>query len=163
MHSVTKSSCERVPVPVDLRDDWSSALLAAGFERDVPAVWLVEGLLPYLRPEGVTALLARVSALAAEQSELLLDVPGTSVLDSPHMKERLEFVAGLGAPWQFATDEPETLLEPLGWDVRVIDAATIGQRHGRWPFPAFPRGTPGVPQNFFVHGVKRVPTDEPPT
>src|SRR5574341_2327987 len=54
---------------------------------------------------------------------------------------RLEFVASLGAPWRFSTDTPEALLEPLGWDVEVIDSAVIGNRHGRWPFPVFPRGT----------------------
>jgi hypothetical protein len=66
----------------------------------------------------------------------------------------LEFVAGLGAPWTFGTDEPEALLEPLGWEVQAMDHGAIGQRFGRWPFPVFPRGTPGMPHSFLVKAIK---------
>src|SRR6185312_7496555 len=38
----------RVPVAVDLRDDWPAALIAAGFDPSQPTAWLAEGLLPYL-------------------------------------------------------------------------------------------------------------------
>src|SRR5262245_32866391 len=147
--------CARILVPTDLRNDWPAALLASGFDRDAPALWLVEGLLPYLRETDVASLLARITGLAAPWSEILFDVSGRAILHSPYMKERLEFVASLGAPWQFGCDEPETLLEPLGWDVSVTDHGVIGQAHGRWPFPVLPRGTPGVPQSFLVHGVRR--------
>lgn len=147
--------CARIQVPIDLRNDWPAALLARRFDRDTPALWLVEGLLPYLREPDVHALLARISGLAAARSEILLDVSGRAILQSPHMKERLAFVASLGAPWQFACDEPETLLAPLGWDVSVTDHGVIGLAHGRWPFPVLPRGTPGVPQSFLVRGVRR--------
>jgi len=147
--------CERISVPVDLREDWPAALRAAGFDGAAPALWLIEGLLPYLTAPDVARLLARVSELAAPGSEVLFDVASDAVLGSPFMKERLEFVASLGAPWRFSTDAPEELLEPLGWDVEVVDSSVIGNRHGRWPFPVFPRGTPGVPQSFLVHGKKR--------
>jgi methyltransferase (TIGR00027 family) len=146
---------ERILVPIDLREDWPAALLTSGFDRSAPAMWLVEGLLPYLREEDVKTLLARLTDLAAPRSEIVFDTSNRWILDSPYMKERLEFVASLGAPWQFATNEPEQLLEPLGWDVTVTDHAVIGHAHGRWPFPVFPRGTPGVPQSFLVHGLKR--------
>jgi methyltransferase (TIGR00027 family) len=152
---VATPRCARIPVPIDLRDDWPAALLASGFDRDAPALWLVEGLLPYLPEKDVAALLARITGLAAPRSEMLFDVSGGAILQSPYMKERREFVASLGAPWQFACDEPEALLEPLGWDVSVTDHGVIGLAHGRWPFPVFPRGTPGVPQSFLVRGVRR--------
>ncbi|HVU02515.1 MAG TPA: SAM-dependent methyltransferase [Polyangiaceae bacterium] len=150
-----KPRTERVAVPVDLREDWPAALRAAGFDAGRPTFWLVEGLTPYLPEADVKGVLARIDALAAPGSEVLFDVAGKSVLESPYMRDRLAFVASLGAPWHFASDEPETLLEPLGWDVRVEDQGVVGHRYGRWPLPVFPRGTPGVPQSFFVHGTKR--------
>jgi methyltransferase (TIGR00027 family) len=146
---------ERIAIPVDLRGDWPAALEGAGFSPGERAVWLVEGLLTYLRPADVRTLLTRITELSAPGSEILFDVPGRFVLDSPYMKERLEFVASLGAPWQFATDTPEELLAPLGWSAVVEDHGTIGHQYGRWPLPVFPRGTPGVPQSFLVRGVKR--------
>ena len=130
--------CERTTLPVDLRADWPAALRAAGFDGAAPAFWLLEGLLPYLLAPEVDRLLARVTELAAPGSEVLFDVASQAVLASPFMKERLEFVASLGAPWLFSTDAPEALLEPLGWDVDVVDSGVIGNQYGRWPFPRVP-------------------------
>ena len=84
------------------------------------------------------------TVLGFKASTLLFDVPGRSALDSPHLKGRLDFVASLGAPWCFGTDDPESLLAPLGWDVHAHGLATVGHRYGRWPFPIAPRGTPVV-------------------
>ena len=55
---------------------------------------------------------------------------------------------------QFGTDEPETLLAPFDWEVHAYSTASVGQRLGCWPFPVHPRGTPGVPQAYMVHGLK---------
>jgi methyltransferase (TIGR00027 family) len=145
----------RRTVAIDLREDWPAAMCAAGFDENQPAVWLAEGLLPYLHAEDVTLLLARIDALSRPGSVLLFDTQGQSSLASPVMKPLLDFVASLGAPWQFGTDEPETLLEPFGWDVQARELSTVGHELGRWPYPAIPRGTPGAPQAFLVRARKR--------
>src|SRR5262245_17933046 len=72
--------CARPTVPVDLRTDWPASLLASGFDRSAPALWLVEGLLPYLHDTDVHALLSRISGLAAVRSEILFDVFGRALL-----------------------------------------------------------------------------------
>jgi methyltransferase (TIGR00027 family) len=43
-------TAQRKTVAVDLRDDWPSALRAAGFDSTQPTAWIAEGLLPYLPP-----------------------------------------------------------------------------------------------------------------
>ncbi|WP_437677690.1 SAM-dependent methyltransferase [Sorangium sp. So ce131] len=141
--------CERHAFSVDLGDDWPAALQGSAFVADAPTLWLVEGLLVYLPPDQVTRLFARLDALSATGSVVLLDVVGRSMLESSRAK------ALHGLARQFGTDEPETLLAPLGWDVNVHCTAVIGQQLGRWPFPVHPRGTPGVPQGYLVHAVKR--------
>src|SRR2546423_3666179 len=40
--------CERIVVPVDLREDWTGPLTGAGFDRSAATACLAEGLLPYL-------------------------------------------------------------------------------------------------------------------
>ena len=40
---------------------WADALRAAGFDPHKPTVWVAEGLLMYLRPEAVDALLRRLA------------------------------------------------------------------------------------------------------
>jgi methyltransferase (TIGR00027 family) len=61
---------KRVPVGIDLRDDWPAALQAAGFDRRQPAAWLAEGLLMYLTPAEADALLSAITAQSARGSVL---------------------------------------------------------------------------------------------
>ncbi|MFE5071554.1 SAM-dependent methyltransferase, partial [Streptomyces sp. NPDC056639] len=54
---------KRVPVPVDLRADWVTALTTAGFDPAAPSVWLAEGLLFYLPSPAETYLIDTVDRL----------------------------------------------------------------------------------------------------
>lgn len=143
--------CDRRAVPVDLASDWRGALEAAGFDRGRPAVWIVEGLLVYLDDAKARAILSAAATLAAPGSLIALDVPGTTLVTSPLLGRTLEKLARLGAPWQYATDDPEGLLRACGWAVtRVARPGEPDTTYGRWPYRAAPRGTPGVPETFFV-------------
>jgi methyltransferase (TIGR00027 family) len=67
------SKARHVPVPVDLRDDWPAALIAAGFEPTLPTAWLAEGLLPYLPGDAQDRLFDRVTAHSAAGSEIAVE------------------------------------------------------------------------------------------
>jgi methyltransferase (TIGR00027 family) len=143
--------CDYRPVPADLRTDWSSPLHTAGFTPQKPTLWLLEGLLAYLTPADVESLLDQLTALSAPGSELLGDLVGRSLLDSPWMRSWLDGLTAAGMPWQFGTDQPEDLLIPKGWGPTVALISTTAAELGRWPFPDAPRDTPGIPQTFLVH------------
>lgn len=140
--------CERYAVSVDLADDWPAALQTGGFDAEAQTLWLVEGLLVYLPLVQVTRLFSILDALSIPGSVVLFDVVGRSMLESPRVKALHELAR------QFGTDEPETLLAPFGWRVHAYSTASVGQQLGRWPFPVRPRGTPGFPQAYMVHGLK---------
>ena len=147
-------TCTRIVVPVNLADDWPAALVAQGFRPDAPTTWLAEGLLPYLDEALVRRLLARVDKLSAPGSTLLTDVIGKTLLEAPQLRPMLDFVRGLGAPWTFGTDEPESLLEPLGWKVTAHDLGAFAAEVGRWPWPVIPRSVPGLPRSFLVEATR---------
>ena len=147
-------ACTRVPVPIDLADDWPAALAGHGFRPELPTCWLAEGLLPYLEAQVVRELLARVDRHSAPGSTFLGDVIGRSMLEMPQLRPMLEFVQRLGAPWKFGTDEPESLLEPLGWKVTAHDLGTFAAEVGHWPWPVVPRSVPGVPRSFLVEAAR---------
>jgi methyltransferase (TIGR00027 family) len=63
----------RVPVAVDLRDDWPAALIAAGFDPVQPTAWLAEGLLPYLPGEAQDRLFDLVTAHSAAGSQIAVE------------------------------------------------------------------------------------------
>lgn len=138
-------------MPTDLRAAWDVELRAAGFDAKRPAVWVVEGLFVYLDEPATRAILERASTLAAPGSTLGFDVPGMTLLTSPLLRASLAKLGELGAPWRFGTDDPEGLVRACGWSpVRVACLGEPAASFGRWPYPTAPRGTPGVPQSYFV-------------
>ncbi|MET7991764.1 SAM-dependent methyltransferase [Amycolatopsis sp. NPDC005232] len=65
-----ESGAERRAVKADLREDWGSALLAAGFDPRTPTAWLAEGLLMYLQPGEADVFVDRIRELSAPTSTL---------------------------------------------------------------------------------------------
>jgi methyltransferase (TIGR00027 family) len=63
----------RVPVAVDLRDDWPAALIAAGFDPTQPTAWLAEGLLPYLPGDAQDRLFDLVTEHSAAGSQMAVE------------------------------------------------------------------------------------------
>ena len=64
-------------VAADLRTDWSTPLKAAGFDRQTPSAWSVEGILPYLTDDAQTTLFTRISELSAPGSRVAVGALGT--------------------------------------------------------------------------------------
>jgi methyltransferase (TIGR00027 family) len=149
-------SCSRCVVRANLEQDWTIPLIQAGFDPNSPAAFLVEGLLPYLDESAVELLIAALAALARPGSWLGLDVVTPELLSSPYMTTLLEKLTQLGCPWRFGTAEPEKLLARYGWEARAIMPGEPEANFGRWPYPALPRNTPGIPRSFLVT-AKRLP------
>lgn len=146
--------CRRVPVGVDLADDWPAALQAAGFDANAPTAWLIEGLLQYLDENTVRTLFDRIDALSAPGSSLLYDIVGKTLLESDFMAPVLRSMAEQGSPWLFGTDDPGELAERLGWSAVVTDVAEPGNRWNRWFAPATPLDVPNVPRGYFVEATR---------
>jgi methyltransferase (TIGR00027 family) len=62
-----------VAVPIDLRDDWPTALREACFRDAERTGWSIEGLLPYLPPAAQTGLFEHIRTLSAPGSQLVVD------------------------------------------------------------------------------------------
>jgi methyltransferase (TIGR00027 family) len=74
-------ACNRVAVPVDLREDWPEALRQAGFDSSAPSAWSAEGLMPYLPAAAQDLLFERVQELAAAGSRVAVEALGPKFLD----------------------------------------------------------------------------------
>jgi len=83
-------------VGIDLRDDWPTALTAAGFDPAVPTAWLAEGLLIYLPADAqdrlfdtITDLSAPGSAVATEYAPGIIDFDDAKAREmAANMRER---------------------------------------------------------------------------
>jgi methyltransferase (TIGR00027 family) len=114
-----RATCRRSVVPADLREDWTPALRAHGFDPLVRTVWLIEGVLTYLSHEEVNRLMQAVSQLSAPGSRLGLTAA-----------TRATTAGALRAGWAI-DGTPEAWLAPFGWDAVVVDVPECADRYGR--------------------------------
>lgn len=90
-------TAERRTVAIDLRDDWASALQAAGFDAAAPSAWSAEGLLVYLPDDAQDALFDNVTALSAPGSRLAFEfVPDTRIFQDERWRAHHDRMAELG-------------------------------------------------------------------
>ncbi|MFJ4674403.1 SAM-dependent methyltransferase [Kitasatospora sp. NPDC088783] len=77
-------TAHRRTVPVDLRDDWTGALTAAGLDPSRPVAWLAEGLFLYLPAESELAVATALDGLSAPGSTLAYEIK--TGLESPTVR-----------------------------------------------------------------------------
>ncbi|UGQ11919.1 SAM-dependent methyltransferase [Yinghuangia sp. ASG 101] len=131
----------RVPVPVDLREDWVRALLDSGFDRTAPSVWLAEGLLFYLPNAAETYLIDTVDQLTPGGSALAYEVKLEKDLleyrESP-LYAATRTMIGIDLLHLFDKEpRPDSAghLARKGWDTSVRTPFEFTREHGRGPLP----------------------------
>ncbi|MCW5253587.1 MULTISPECIES: class I SAM-dependent methyltransferase [unclassified Streptomyces] len=131
----------RVPVPVDLRADWSRALVDAGFDPAAPSVWLAEGLLFYLPAAAETRLIDEIDRLSTGGSALAFEVKLEKDLleyrDSPLYTSTAHRI-GIDLLGLFEREpRPDSAgaLAARGWSTSVRTPFDFTRRHGRGPLP----------------------------
>ncbi|OBI80422.1 class I SAM-dependent methyltransferase [Mycobacterium sp. 1245805.9] len=119
-------AAQRRTVAIDLRDDWPSALTAAGFDPGRPTAWSAEGLLPYLPPDAQDRLFDNIAALSAPGSRIAtehLDLRNVPADWAQRLTERSRRIgSNINLAELFYTGERNTAAEYLaghGWRVDV--------------------------------------------
>jgi methyltransferase (TIGR00027 family) len=120
-------STRRVAIATDLRDDWTAALIAAGFDPGQPTAWALEGLLPYLPGPAQDALFEKLHELSAVGSHIAAELgpdPGgvQEFADSMPAISELSTQPPIANLWY---DDPridtKDWLGERGWDVSTVD------------------------------------------
>jgi methyltransferase (TIGR00027 family) len=135
-----------VAVPIDLRQDWPTALQDKGFDADRPTAWLAEGLLPYLPATGQDLLFERIQQLSAPDSRIAVEAFGPDYFDEEYQQRRRtamqEMRDAVGRTGHQVADVTELFfnepradvaawLNEHGWEVDTIGAAELMGRHKR--------------------------------
>ncbi|OBL01454.1 SAM-dependent methyltransferase [Mycobacterium sp. 1245499.0] len=130
-------SAERRTVSIDLREDWPSALTAAGFDPAQPTAWSAEGLLVYLPPEAQDRLFDNIAAVSAPGSRIatehldLRSIPSDWAQKLTERSRRISSSINLAE--LFYTGERNTAAEYLGargWDVDIRTTEEAFAAHG---------------------------------
>lgn len=131
-------TCNRVPVAVDLRQDWPGVLAQAGFDPSAPSAWSVEGLLPYLPAAAHELLFERIQGLASPGSRIAVEAPGADWLDEDvraRRRERSDRIRALMSGAQPEQDMPR--MDELWYFEEREDVGEWLRRHG-WEATARP-------------------------
>src|SRR6201995_1668504 len=107
--------------PIDLRDDWPTALQQAGLDTSRPTAWVAEGLLAFLPPEAQDRLLDNITELSADGSRLVVEIflSATESLDVMHTAAHKWYEQGLDAH-----------IDDLWYGGERHDVATYLDEHG---------------------------------
>jgi methyltransferase (TIGR00027 family) len=137
---------DRRTVSIDLRDDWPTALIAAGFDPAVPTAWSAEGLLGYLPPEAQDKLLTTITDLSAPGSRFATEsAPTPEPADRERAREHMEEVARHWRDQGFDLDLNELIymgerneaagyLAEHGWQMTGNTIRELFAAHGLPPF-----------------------------
>jgi methyltransferase (TIGR00027 family) len=131
-------TAERRTVAVDLRDDWATALQAAGFDPKAPSVWSAEGLLVYLPDDAQDALFDNITALSAPGSQLAFEfVPDTTVFADPRWRSHHDRMSELGFDIDFnelvyhsERGHPVDYLSRAGWQTTPYTVKELHEANG---------------------------------
>ncbi|HJP74666.1 MAG TPA: SAM-dependent methyltransferase [Pseudonocardiaceae bacterium] len=139
--------CARIAVPADLREDWSGALRAAGFDAVAPTAWLIEGLMIYLDRAEAAALLSTVGQLSAPGGEIAFEYRAAGERDDIVTQAKsLSTGQEVTDLWKggFGPDVPEWLTEH-GWRTRTYAGPEVAAGYGR---------AGALPSTGFVTGIR---------
>jgi methyltransferase (TIGR00027 family) len=157
-----------VNVPIDLRQDWPTALRQAGFEASQPSVWSAEGLVRYLPAQAQDLLFERVHSLSCAGSWLASNVPAAGFTDPELVQRQRDDMRRMRAATAKLLDaeivdfddlwypEERTAvagwLRERGWDVSTATFAELMARYGR----SIPPGAQeSMPPTLYVSARRR--------
>ncbi len=142
-------------IPVNLSDDWISALAAAGHDPSRPTTWFAEGVLFYLPEEGARQVLRDAAELSAPGSRVAADLVGTGIFKFPYTRQFLKRLEEANSPWRFGVDDLPAFLGSAGWSgIEVVEPGNPSANYGRWPEHASPTNISILPRIYLVSGVK---------
>lgn len=119
-----------VNVPVDLRQDWPTALQQAGFDPSRPTAWSAEGLVRYLPAWAQDLLFERIDAHSAAGSWLAVNAPAPNFLNPDLLARQREQAQRFqaAAAELLHTELPNT--EDLWYPEERTDVAEWLREHG---------------------------------
>lgn len=131
-------TAERRTVSIDLREDWPTALRAAGFDSAAPTAWCAEGLLIYLPPDAQDRLFDTITALSAPGSTIATEyVPGLKDFDPDKARAAGDNLRAHGFDIDMGSlvfhgerNHVVNYLTDSGWQMSTVARTELFDRHG---------------------------------
>ena len=124
--------CTVVDVSCDLsQPTWPAVLVGSGYDASSPALWVLEGVLPYLTPGQISLFLEAIGSLCCAGSRLTGDVQNTHYQSAPSTAAFRAVWAEYGAPFVSGTDDPAARVAEYGFTTcHVVQQPEYAVLHG---------------------------------
>lgn len=134
-------TADRRAVPIDLRQDWPSALQGAGLDATEPTAWSAEGLMPFLPPHAQDRMLDSITELSAGGSRLAAENMSNGSQAVAMMQDRMRTVTeswrrhGLDIEmtdlwYPGVRNDVAEYLNARGWQTTTTSAADVFAANG---------------------------------
>jgi methyltransferase (TIGR00027 family) len=123
-------TARRIEIPVDLRQDWPTALQQNGFNPKVPTAWSVEGLLRYLPSSAQDLLFERLHELSAPGSRVVANAPTDDALGPDRAARERALTQRFSAALGTQDGGPPTDVAELSYAEKRADVANWLAEHG---------------------------------
>jgi methyltransferase (TIGR00027 family) len=106
------SKAQKIFLQSDLtKEDWINSLKKGGFKSLQESVWVMEGLLMYLKENEVESILKEVFLLSSPGSRILAHIHSSPSTDEFPAASIHSFLEDLGAPIKWSSDYAENLFK----------------------------------------------------
>ncbi|MEU3624884.1 class I SAM-dependent methyltransferase [Amycolatopsis coloradensis] len=131
----------RVPIAGDVRDEWATSLITAGFDPAIRSIWLAEGLMLYLPSTAEQQIVRTVDELSVSGSAMAFEVklgPERPEVRANAVYSSAKHWIGVDLLGLFDREpRPESAghLESRGWSLEVKTPFDFTREFGRGPQP----------------------------
>jgi methyltransferase (TIGR00027 family) len=132
-----RPAAQRTTVAIDLRDDWPTALVEAGFDTRQPTAWSAEGLLVYLPPDAQDRLFDNIVGLSRPGSRIAtehMDLRSAPADWAERLTERSRRIgSNINLAELFYSGDRNTAADYLrahGWRVDILTTAQAYAANG---------------------------------
>ncbi|ASC72725.1 Putative S-adenosyl-L-methionine-dependent methyltransferase [Halomicronema hongdechloris C2206] len=120
-------ACDHHLIDADLEESashWITSLIRAGYQRERPTLWLLEGVAMYLPESSLQAVLQAISDLSAPESQLGLDEVTLGSLAAAG-RARHQDRGRVIRHWRWGCDDPRPLLAAYGWQAEIYQPQRV--------------------------------------
>lgn len=133
---------------------WTQKLVENGFDKNIKSLFLLEGLIMYLKKEDIEGLLATISEISCEGSYITGDSLSNEYLTDSLTKKSLEVWSVWGAPVISTCSNLEELFEKFNYRCKINHYGDSDANFGRAPYHKKEDEEEGKPRNLFYICVK---------
>lgn len=152
----SSNSFVQVGITFSSEKSLTKELIKNDFDITKKTLWILEGLLYYLKKTEVEILMTEISELSTNESRILCDGINLAFLESKFTQPFLTQMHKKGSGWYFGIDDYTSFFQKFGWETKLTQPGEDEANYGRWRYKVFPLDLNNIPRYLFIESIKSI-------